>query len=274
MTSFTTLNTKDIILQSDADVDIETQYYQADSCSDLPSITTNKTINGNLSLPPKLIQYFLESSVLRYNICSAADKEVSHTHVIEFYILNNLQESSGTPPPPYKSPIRHQKIKIGYNASVADQFEPEPGWHCSDVSYRVSKQSFYAVVVLPPSISDDVTVKYWYQSNVTHKGIRISSLSHCPNSSLSACTLHVHKHLPFDECCVIAHTKGVSNLQEHDAYIRIRITFTVWSGLALFVGLGAVLVLVSIIPCIVFCRRPLGRRMVAFSTDIIQSVSL
>ena len=277
VTSFTTLNTKEATLQSDADVDIEMQYYQADSCSNLPSVTTNSTINGNLSLPPKLIQYFLEGSVLSYNICSAADEEVSDTHVIEFYILNNLQESSGTPPPPYESPSWHQKIKIGYNASVADQSEPGPGWICSkesELTFSVSKQSFYAVVVLPPSISDNVKVKYWYQSNITHKGIQISSLTPCPNSSLSGCTFHVRKHLPFEERCIIAHTNGDGDLQEHDAYIRIQITFRVWNGLVLFVCLGAVLVLASLVPFIVLCRRPLRRKMVALPTDIIQSVSL
>ena len=173
--------------------------------------------------------------------------------------------------------IESHLASVGYNASVANQSEPEPGWICSkesELTFSVLKQSFYAVVVLPPSISDNVKVKYWYQSNITHKGIQISSLTPCPNSSLSGCTFHVRKHLPFEERCIIAHTNGDGDLQEHDAYIRIQITFTVWSGLALFVCLGAVLVLASLVPCIVLCRRPLRRRMVALPSDIIHSASL
>ena len=273
VTTFNTLNTKEVTLQSDAEFDIKAQYYKADSCSNLPSLTMYSTIPGNLSLPPKVIGYFLEGSVLSYKVCSAADAKVGANQAIQFYILDNLKDSSRKPPPPYESPSQHSTIKVGYNANVANQSKPGPGWICSkesELTFRVSKQSYYAVVVFPPTVSDDINVKYWYQSNITHKKIKHSSLTpFCPNSSESECTLHVTKHLPLEEHCVIAHIEEIYQ-QGEDAYIRIQITFRVWNGLVLFVCLGAVLVLASLVPCIVLCRRPLRKNIVTLQNEMSQ----
>ena len=259
ITSFTTLNTKGVTLQSNAEFDIETQYYRADSCSNIPSYTAYSTITGNLSLPPKMIGYFLEGSVLSYKVCSAADVKIAPYQAIQFYILDNLKESSTKPSPFYESPTRHWTIKVGYNASVANQSEPGPGWICSketELMFSISKQSYYEVIVFPPSISENVRVKYWYQSNITHKGIQRSSLTPiCPNNSENACTFQVGKHLPLEKHCVVAHIQDIHNRQADDAYIRIQITFKVWNGLALFVCLGILLVVASLIPCIIGMRQ-------------------
>ena len=275
VTTFVTLNTKEVTLQSDAEFDIETQYYKGDSCSNLPSVTKYSTIPGNLSLPPKMIGYFLEGSVLSYNVCSAADINVSENKAIQFYILDNLRDSSRKPPPPYEGPSQHRTIKLGYNASVANQSKPGPGWICSnesELTFRVSKQSYYAVVVFPPSISDDIKVKYWYESNITHKKIDHSFLTpFCPNNPENECTLHVMKHLPLEEHCVIAHIEEIYNRQGEDAYIRIQITFRVWIvGLVLLCFFGAVSVLAPLVLCIVICRRPLRKNIVAFQNEMSQ----
>jgi len=274
VTSFNTFNTEEVTLQSDAEFDIETQYYyHTKPCSKLPHFTTQSTITGNLSLPPKMIGYFLEGSFISYKVCAAADVEVDAHHAIQFYILDNLKDSSRKPPPPYESPTEHWTIKVGHNASVANQSEPGPGWICSkesELTFSVSKQGYYAVVVFPPSISENIRVKYWYQSNITHKGIQRSSLTPCPNSSESVCTIRVMRDLPFEEHCVIAHIEEIYNRQADDAYIRVQITFKAWNGLILFFILGIVFVVIPIIFCICLCRRTLQKASVVLQTEISQ----
>ena len=284
--TFSTLNVDSVSLFANTDelsqeffTDLDTKYYFSDSCSSFHHFTSYPKESGIASLPLKEIRYFLEDSILSYNICSAAN--VSVEHHIEFYILNDVQESTQLPPPPYKDYARYKKLKVGVSRNVSSQNMPEKGWKCYDreLYYKIKRHGYYPVVILPPQNLDNTLIKYWYQQNITQRRINTSYLTPCqPNPDGSRTTCRPSSHLPLKEYCIVTHvsTKTDSKLTgAEDLYVNIHIQYHKWSpGLPLFIVAGIISICLSLVPCICLYRRALKEQVRKWPSDFYNSLQV
>lgn len=280
--SFSTLNVDSISLSTNNDevtrrfdlADLETRFYYTDSCSNLHSTRAEYKNTTLVSLHERLvdIRYFLEQSDMSFNVCSAANKQVNDH--INFYILNNLQDSLTDTALPYKHYERYWNLTVGFNENASNQTKPESGWNCCKLYYKIHRPNYYPVVVLPPqSIPVDAVIKYWYQVNITQRKIDTGYLTPCHQSSdKSRC--RPNSHLPLQKHCIIAQVKANFDSRSEDLYVNIRIEYLKWApGLPIFLSAGTLGILLSLVPCLCLYRRPIKTRVKKLPSDFVNSIT-
>lgn len=278
--TFSTLNVDSISLSTNNDeitrsflADLETRFYYTDSCSSLRYTSTEYKNTTPFSLHERLIEirYFLEHSFMSYNICSAANKQVDDH--INFYILNNLQDSTKETPLPYKNYVRYWNLTVGFNENVSNQTKPENGWKCHKHQYKVHHRNYYPVVVLPPlNLPLDTVIKYWYQVNITQRKIDLAYLTPCKqNSDKSRATCRFNSHLPLPKHCIISE---VTESKSEDLYVNIHIEYHKWApGLPLYLSAGITSIFLSFVPCLCLYRHPIKKRVRKLPTDFVNSIT-
>ena len=283
--TFSTLNVGSITLSTNNDeitrsflADLETRFYYTDSCSSLNDHSTRTEYKNTtpFSLHERLVEirYFLEQSDISYNICSAANKEVDDH--INFYILKNLHDSTEDTPLPYKDFAYYRNLTIGFNENVSNQTQPENGWKCHKLYYKIHHRNYYPVVVLPPqNVPLDTVIKYWYEFNITQKKINLGFLTPCEQSSdKSRATCHFNLHFPLQKHCIVTQVTANFESRTEDLYVNIDIEYHKWApGLPIYLSAGITSIVLSLVPCLCLYRRPIKKRVRKLPTDIVNSIT-